>query len=99
MKYYVYILENANNRHYVGITTEPDRRLIEHNNGSTKSTKSFRPWKLIYAEVFDSRREACKREWHLKHPKGYKEKLDIIKKVWRDAGVQPKADRPWVGVE
>jgi len=34
---------------------------------------------MIYTEEFDSRQEACKREWHLKHAKGHKEKLDIIK--------------------
>jgi len=78
MKYFVYLLENANSRHYVGITTDPTRRLMEHNSGSTKSTRPFRPWKMIYTEEFDTRQDACKREWHLKHAKGRKEKLDII---------------------
>ena len=80
MKYFVYMLENAKGRHYVGITTEPERRLIEHNKGSTKSTSPFSPWKMIYTEEFNSRADACKREWHLKNAKGRKEKLDIIKK-------------------
>jgi len=78
MKYFVYILENTSKRHYIGITTDVDRRLIEHNGGSTRSTRPFRPWKLIYFEKFATRTEACKKEWHLKHPKGYKEKLEII---------------------
>ena len=80
MKYFVYMLENANKRHYVGITTDPARRLIEHNVGSAKSTRPFGPWKTIYAEEFDSRSEACKREWYLKHAEGRKEKLGIIEK-------------------
>lgn len=79
MKYFVYIIENSNNRHYVGITTDPIRRAEEHNKGSAKSTRPFGPWKLIYTEEFDSRSEACKREWYLKHAKGRKEKMDIIK--------------------
>ena len=94
MKYYVYILENVKGRHYIGTTTEPSRRLTEHNSGSTRSTRPFGPWKLIYKEDFDSRQDACKREWYLKHAKGYKEKLRIIKNfggvesnVWRDARV------------
>ncbi len=78
MKYFVYMLENAKGRHYVGITTEPRRRLVEHNEGSAKSTRPFGPWKMIYTEELETRAEACKREWHLKHAKGYKEKLKII---------------------
>lgn len=78
MKYYVYILENAGLRRYIGITTDPNRRLTEHNKGSAKSTRPFGPWKLIYSENFATRSDACKREWHLKHAKGRKEKLDII---------------------
>lgn len=79
-KYFVYILENASGRHYVGITTDPERRLVEHNSGSTASTRPFRPWKMIYVEEFGSRQEACRREWYLKHSNGTKEKLDIIVK-------------------
>jgi len=80
MKYFVYILENAKGRHYVGITTETHRRLIEHNKGSAKSTRPFGPWKMIYTEKFKTRSEACKREWHLKNSEGRKEKLNIIQK-------------------
>ena len=80
MKYFVYMLENAKGRHYVGITTEPSRRLEEHNIGSAKSTRPFGPWKMIYTEELNSRSEACSREWYLKHAEGRKEKFDIIKK-------------------
>jgi len=80
MKYFLYMIENASGRHYIGITTDPGRRLIEHNNGGAKSTRPFGPWKLIYTEQFDSRKEACQREWYLKNAKGKKEKLEIIRK-------------------
>lgn len=80
MKYYVYILENAKQRHYVGITTEPARRLEEHNAGSTKSTRAFGLWKIIYTEEFEDRRSACKREWYLKHAEGHMDKLSLIEK-------------------
>jgi putative endonuclease len=79
-KYFVYMLESLSKRHYIGITTDPQRRLVEHNAGSTTSTRGFCPWKMIYTEEFNSRSEACKREWHLKHAKGREEKLDIIEK-------------------
>jgi len=80
MKYFVYMLENQKGRHYIGITTDLDRRLAEHNSGGAKSTKPFGPWKMIYSEVFETRSEACKREWHLKNSPGKKEKIDIIQK-------------------
>ena len=38
----------------------------------------YRPWNLIYTERFDSKNEATKREWYLKHPKGYLEKKALI---------------------
>lgn len=51
----------------------------QHNAGHTVSTKKYRPWKLIYQEHFSNKKEAFKREWFLKHPKGYIEKLYITK--------------------
>lgn len=80
MEYFVYILENKDKRHYIGCTSNIKKRLEAHNAGVTRSTKPYRPWKLIYLEKFDSKQGAYKKEWYLKHPKGYQEKLAIIKK-------------------
>ena len=80
MNHYVYILENnAKNRHYIGYTIDIEKRLTEHNKGMTRSTMPFGPWKCIYWEEYPTRSEALKREWHLKHSAGRKEKLEIIK--------------------
>jgi len=84
MKYFVYMIENSKGRHYIGITTDPERRVAEHNRGSAKSTRPFGPWKLIYTEEFATRSEACKREYSLKHAEGRKEKLNIISRFGRD---------------
>ena len=65
---------------YIGYTTNLSRRESEHNKGNTKSTRPYTPWKLIYSEEFDDKSTAYKREWYLKHPKGYKKKLEIIQK-------------------
>ncbi len=79
--HYVYILKSEKvKRFYVGYTIDLKRRILEHNDGNTRSTRPFRPWKMIYWEQFDSKSEAYKREWHLKHAKGRKEKLEIIDK-------------------
>ena len=80
MQYSVYIIENAKGRHYVGVARDPEKRLREHNSGSAKSTRPFGPWQLIYTEKHESRSQACKREWYLKHAEGRQEKLNIIDK-------------------
>ena len=81
MKYFVYLLQSCkNNRYYIGCTVNCKKRLFEHNAGKNKSTNPYKPWKLIYYEKFSDKKLAFKREWHLKHPKGYLEKLEIIKK-------------------
>ncbi len=66
-------------KYYIGCTSNLEQRITAHNSGGTKSTKPYRPWKLIYSENFYDKHEAYKREWFLKHPPGYLEKLKIIK--------------------
>jgi putative endonuclease len=81
MQHFVYIIKSLKaRRFYTGYTLDLKRRVTEHNQGNTKSTKPFKPWKLIYSEVFGTKSEAYKREWHLKHLKGRKDKLEIIEK-------------------
>ncbi len=58
-KFSVYILANDKNSHlYVGMATDVENRLTEHNAGKTKSTKAFVPWKIIYQEVVGTSSEA-----------------------------------------
>jgi putative endonuclease len=86
MEYKVYILKSCVREiYYIGCTTDIKKRISEHNSGKTKSTRPYVPWRAIYSEVFTDKNEAYKREWHLKHPKGYLEKLEIIKKYGRVA--------------
>ena len=69
--YFVYILESLKNgRHYIGSTANLSRRLSEHNDGKVKSTKHYRPWKIIYTEEFPSKNEALQRERKIKSYKG-----------------------------
>jgi putative endonuclease len=68
MNFYLYILRSLKNcRYYIGITNDIDQRLAKHNSGSVKSTKGYRPWKVIYIEVFQDKTEVRKREIHLKN--------------------------------
>ncbi len=81
--YYVYFLKSIkDSKYYIGCSSrQPGDRLKEHNAGMVKSTKNRRPFILVYSEKFDNKKAAFKREWHLKHPKGYLEKLKIIKSM------------------
>ncbi|MCZ6867696.1 MAG: GIY-YIG nuclease family protein [Chloroflexi bacterium] len=63
----VYILQSQRiGRYYIGRTKDVAQRLQQHNLGMTKSTRNFRPWRLVHCENFDTRAEASKREALLK---------------------------------
>ena len=56
---------------YIGYSSDIDKRLFAHNHVSNKGwTKSFQPWKIIYTEEFDKKRDAMIREKQLKSSKG-----------------------------
>ena len=69
--YIVYALvSEVDRRIYVGFTSDINRRLLEHNNGQTTSTKGYRPWTLFYTETAKDRVEARAREKYLKGGSG-----------------------------
>jgi len=68
--YFIYILENTKCKLYIGFTTDLRERFKRHNNGEVKSTKPYRPWKLIFYEAYISKKDAMRREEYLKTAKG-----------------------------
>ena len=74
--WYVYIVECSDGSFYTGITTDTDRRILEHNFSlkSAKYTRSRRPVKLVYKEEALSRSAASKREYQIKKFKRNKKK-------------------------
>ena len=65
--YCVYILESlSNGDFYKGSTENYVERLEQHNRGESQYTKSLCPWKLIFAQAFDTKTEALRRERQLK---------------------------------
>lgn len=64
--WHLYILQSAaTGRLYTGITTEPERRLREHNGHGSKGaryTRTGRPWHIAYLEVVGTQSDALKRE-------------------------------------
>ncbi|WGK66317.1 GIY-YIG nuclease family protein [Croceiramulus getboli] len=48
------------------MTGDVKRRLMEHNAGRTRSTKGYRPWRMLHIEEYPDREFARKREKYLK---------------------------------
>ena len=67
MEYFVYILvSEADGSLYTGQTRDLSGRIIRHNKGQVKTTRSKAPFKLGYYETYSTRSEAMWREWELK---------------------------------
>jgi putative endonuclease len=69
MTWYIYIVRCADGSLYTGITTDPTRRLHEHNFDNKKAaayTWSRRPVALVYQETRAGRSRAMKRELEIK---------------------------------
>jgi len=65
--YYVYVLRSEKDKNfYTGCTNDLRRRLLEHNRGKNISTKSRKPFKLIYYEAYILKEDAENRERFLK---------------------------------
>src|SRR5512136_979707 len=71
-KRFVYILrsDTAPDRHYVGITSDPDRRLEWHNHGPSGHTVRHRPWSLVVVLEFSTEQQAVRFEKYLKTGSG-----------------------------
>ena len=81
MKHYVYILQSEKTgKYYVGSTSNTESRLIKHNKGDVKSTKPYRPWKIIYINSYSTRREAEFRERQIKSWKSRDDIERLLKK-------------------
>jgi putative endonuclease len=51
---------------YVGLTSDLQRCVQRHNKGKERTTRPYRPFDLIFSEVFSTRSEARKREIYFK---------------------------------
>ncbi|MFO8025343.1 GIY-YIG nuclease family protein [Thiohalophilus sp.] len=59
------MLQCSDNSLYTGITIDPERRILEHNQDNklgARYTRARRPVKLVYQEPCASRSMAAKRE-------------------------------------
>ena len=74
--WFIYLLKSKKDKSfYVGFTEDIKRRIIEHNQGKTKSIKHKIPYKLIYCEIYCNKTVARKREIELKNNSFKKKEL------------------------
>ena len=72
MEFTVYILKSQKDqKYYYGYTSDLKSRLMQHNLGQVKSTRSRVPFNVHYTEKFETKREAIKRELYFKSYDGY----------------------------
>ena len=63
MAWTVYLARCRDGSLYTGVTTDPERRLVEHNTGCGAAyTRSRLPVTLVYLEEVKSRSDALRRE-------------------------------------
>ncbi len=70
--YYVYaVYSDRFDKIYIGMTSNLEQRFLSHNELSKKGwTRKFRPWRIVYTEILESKEKALKREKELKTFKG-----------------------------
>jgi putative endonuclease len=67
MSHWVYVLECDDGTFYTGYTTDPERRVAEHEAGEgAKYTRGRGPVELVYTEQCASRSAALSREHEIK---------------------------------
>ena len=77
MPHYVYIIQSLqDNSYYKGYSEHPGLRLIQHNNKECHYTSLKCPWKLVYVEAHELKRDALIREKNLK--KATRERIEAL---------------------
>ena len=67
-KYYTYLLLTQNGTYYCGYTDDIERRYKNHVSGlGAKYTRANKPQKIAFLELFETKSEAMKEEYRIKH--------------------------------
>ncbi len=70
---YVYLLQSISypGKRYIGITSDLERRLADHNSGRSTHTSRFMPWKVVVSVRFVDDDRAVRFERYLKIGSGH----------------------------
>jgi putative endonuclease len=73
LNYSVYVLKSLKDgKHYVGLSHNVQERLLQHNAGKVRSTKTRTPFILLYSEQIGLLADARKTEKYYKSAAGKK---------------------------
>ena len=66
--WWIYLAVGCDGQLYCGISTDPDRRVEEHNSSKrgAKWARAHRPLRLVWSEYAETKSEALKREYEIK---------------------------------
>ena len=62
----------------MGISENVNERIIKHNSGGVKSTKSYAPWEIIHTEDVGTYKEATKKEKYYKSSAGRRKLKELL---------------------
>ncbi|MGD9931491.1 MAG: GIY-YIG nuclease family protein [Mangrovibacterium sp.] len=78
-EYYIYLLESQKSgKWYVGLSSNPEGRLKQHNQGKSHFTKGHIPWVLLYSEKIGDLKDARQKEKYYKTAAGKKKLKSIL---------------------
>ena len=83
---FVYILKNEQGKYYIGSTIDIDKRIKQHLNGHTHSTKRLGNFVLVFSQKFESLQDARSVEYKLKKLK----RKDYLDKIIEDGFIKIK---------
>lgn len=87
MKGYVYILRDRGGKFYIGSTTDVSRRIKQHNNQHTQTTRNMDNPELVLIQPYESLEMARRIEKKIK----YLKRKDYIEKMVSSGYIKLKA--------
>ncbi len=84
MSWFVYVILTKKNKLYTGISTDPERRFVEHLCDRKKGAKFFRsdsPVVIVHLEEFATMSEALKREIFIKSWTSAKKRQTFLRQI------------------
>lgn len=77
--HFVYILQTERNTLYCGYTDDIEKRYQAHLEGKgAKYTRANKPIKILWQKEFNTKSEALKEEYRIKHKLTRAQKLELI---------------------
>ena len=93
-RWFVYLVRTGTGALYAGISTDPERRLRQHQSGKgARALRGKGPLTLVWRQGVADKGEALRLEYRLKQQsKAFKERLVLDPELWHDWS------QPWLTV-